>query len=175
MPLRRQRLVQEPRINVDELAARVKWAGLLEPAFTPEERAVWQAHQRARLDWVPPRALTYLWDRADPIHGRGGTHYLGQPRRADDPGTGDVWKLSRFQDALAEDGREIERVGSEHPEQADRLRVWLRAMKALGLERDRQPDPDVGHFYEACRTLGYQGSELEDCLPLPSMCIEYEE
>ncbi len=148
-------------LDIEDLRQRVKWAGILDTdALTDEEREFWTRYRRSCPDWVPSRSLRYLWDRVDPLHGRGGEIVLGRPRRPGDEGAGDGWSLSRFLNALDEDRRDVEEVVADHPEQASRLQRWFVAVDGLGRERDREQDRRIGHFYEQLSTLGYSSSAL---------------
>jgi hypothetical protein len=122
------------------------------------ERSELERLKRGRDDWHPQRALNYAWARIDPIHGRGGSLYIGRPRRPGDPGSGDGWAWERFCDALQNDRAEIDDAVAEYPEQAPRLRQWLQQIEALGQFRNGDPDCSrytKGEYYEALQLLGY--------------------
>ena len=112
--------------------------------------------RRGGDDWVPQAALNFSWQRVDPIHGRGGTHVGGRPRRPDDPDR-DGWTLQGFAAALERDRAEITDVVASHPEHGRRLERWLMAIEALGRRRDRDPAirNGSGAYYIALQALGY--------------------
>ena len=128
------------------------------------EAARSELEKRGRSDWHPQKALNYAWQRIDPIHGHGGSLYIGRPIRPDDPGYGDGWTWAGFSAALQKDREEIEAVVAEYPEQEARLRQWLQQIETLGRARDRDPASrtQLADYYEALSLLGYKYTYREE-------------
>lgn len=141
-----------------DLELRSRWGGLSGlPALTPAQAELFCRLRRARPDWHPQRAAHFAWMRIDPYHGRGGLY------SRDVAGAGDGWRLTGFLAALREDASDVEDVIREHPEQAVRLRDWLRRMERLGHDRENDPHmrDGVGYYYEALSELGYSAIDIE--------------
>ena len=99
--------------------------------------------------------MTYAWARVDPWHGHGGRVFMGRLRQAGDPGFGEAWTWAGFAAALQADEDEINDVVRTHPQQSARLRDWLVRIEALGRQRDDDPAPQTGQYYEALAALGH--------------------
>jgi hypothetical protein len=127
-------------LDAAELERRARWGGVLDgiPALTEDQAAARQALQEASETWVPQAALDYVWNHVDPLHG-------------------DAWTWAGFAAALAVDRRAVRRVSAAHPEQAARLRTWLRTVSALGRARDGDPNPQVGEYLRVLGDLGRDG------------------
>ena len=157
---RRDQIRPVEQIDPQKLTFREQWAGdrvlgpllRLAPLTANEQEAL----NQWRLDtWVPQRALRYAWQRVDPVHGRGGSMYIGRPRRPGDPDAGDGWRWSAFVEALEADRDAVEIFAAEYPAQRARLLEWLELIESLGRRREADEQPAAGTYYQELGALGY--------------------
>ena len=134
--MRRTDLQSAQPFDATSLAFREKWAAILRlPRLTADEQRAldeWRSSQ-----WVPQRALHYMWAHIDPVHGCCS------------------WKWAAFGKAIDLDRAEIDAVTATRSEQADRLGQWLLGVEALARQRNTDSQPAVGEYYERLGALGY--------------------